>query len=97
MTEHFNGLSPAHAERIALLLEECGEVVQICGKILRHGEFSYHPGNPNVPNRQILEREIGDVICAIELMQVNGDISETKIDGFREDKHVNVRQYLHHN
>ena len=33
----FNGLTPAEAERLALLMEECGEVVQIIGKVLRHG------------------------------------------------------------
>lgn len=43
MPEHFNGLTPAEAERLAMLSEECGEVIQIIGKILRHGYDSYHP------------------------------------------------------
>lgn len=35
----FNGLSPAEVERLALLAEECGEVIQTVGKILRHGYY----------------------------------------------------------
>jgi hypothetical protein len=37
----FNQLTDAEAERLALLAEECGEVVQVIGKILRHGYESY--------------------------------------------------------
>lgn len=35
MADHFNGLTPAEAERLALLLEELGEAQQAIGKILR--------------------------------------------------------------
>lgn len=38
--EHFNQLSPAEAERLALLSEELGEAQQAIGKILRHGQPS---------------------------------------------------------
>lgn len=34
--ENFNGMTPAETERLAILVEECGEVVQIGMKILRH-------------------------------------------------------------
>ena len=37
MDDHFNNLTPGEAERLAILAEECGEVIQIIGKILRHG------------------------------------------------------------
>lgn len=36
-TRHFNNLTPGEAERLAMLAEECGEVIQAVGKILRHG------------------------------------------------------------
>jgi hypothetical protein len=46
-------LNPAQAERLAILAEECGEIVQVIGKILRHGFESTHPeGGPT--NRQLL-------------------------------------------
>ena len=37
MSSHFNKLTPAQAERLAILIEECGEVIQAATKILRHG------------------------------------------------------------
>ena len=46
--KHFNQLTPAEAERLALLLEELGEAQQAIGKILRHGYASTHPANPGV-------------------------------------------------
>lgn len=58
---HFNQLTPAEAERLAMLAEECGEVIQVIGKILRHGYDSYHPANSTVTNRQLLGKEICDM------------------------------------
>ena len=62
MGEHFNKLSPEAAERIAMLMEEAGEVVQICGKILRHGLNNHHPDN-STPNSALLRREITDFLA----------------------------------
>ena len=61
MSAHFNGLTPAEAERLAMLAEECGEVIQIIGKILRHGYDSYHPADPSTTNKQLLGRELTDL------------------------------------
>lgn len=69
---HFNGLSPAQAERLAILMEECGEVVQIIGKILRHGYDSCSPFGHNMEtNRQALIRELFDVKAAALLIDVD--------------------------
>ena len=62
MTEHFNKLTPAQAERLAMLAEECGEVIQAVGKILRHGFESRHP-NGGETNKDALLRELGDLSC----------------------------------
>lgn len=62
---HFNALSPAQAERLAMLAEECGEVIQVIGKILRHGYDSYHPDRPHITNRELLQRELTD-LAAVE-------------------------------
>ena len=59
--QHFNGLTPAETERLAMLAEECAEVIQIVGKILRHGYESHHPDTPDVSNRFLLRRELLDV------------------------------------
>ena len=59
--EHFNKLTPAEAERLAMLAEECGEVIQVIGKIMRHGYDSYHPADPTTTNRALLGRELTDL------------------------------------
>lgn len=61
MTNHFNNLTPAEAERLAMLAEECAEVIQIIGKIQRHGYDSYHPNDPRTTNRDLLAKELADV------------------------------------
>lgn len=97
MSEPFNKLTPAEAERLALLSEECGEVVQAIGKILRHGYGSYHPADPGgLSNRQMLERELGDLAAAVGIMNAVGDIEERSVDQWMLDKLVRVRAYLHH-
>lgn len=92
---HFNQLSPAQAERQAFLSEELGETVQAVGKIQRHGLESRHPdGGPT--NRQALERELGDVLAAIEMMIQRGDVSAQAIDERRLHKLKTVERYMHH-
>jgi hypothetical protein len=75
---HFNQLTPAEAERLAMLAEECGEVIQVIGKILRHGYDSYHPDQQGTKpdlrftNRKALGAElcdlfsVADIICATD-------------------------------
>ncbi|OAN76675.1 hypothetical protein A8B82_14850 [Sulfitobacter sp. EhC04] len=69
MTPHFNNLTPAEAERLAMLAEECAEVIQIVGKILRHGYDSHHPDNPATDNRDLLAKEITDVAAVTREMK----------------------------
>jgi len=95
MSGHFNQLTPAEAERIALLMEECGEVIQACGKILRHGFDSCHPDGGD-DNRRLLEIELGDVIMAKKLMNEEGDIADCTVEGLAVLKRRTVGTYLHH-
>ncbi len=95
MTKAFNGLSPAEAERLALLAEECAEVVQVVGKILRHGYESTHPDG-GTTNRALLEAEIGDVRAAYRLMVREDDISDAALARAFTSKNERMRQYLHH-
>lgn len=69
-------LSPAEAERLHMLIEEAGEVIQASTKILRHGYQSHNPdvSPPVVPNRLDLERELADLIAVVSSMGVAGDI-----------------------
>ena len=74
MTAPFNQLTPDEAERLAMLAEECAEVIQMVGKILRHGLDSYHPSDPVVSNRLLLTRELVDLESVVRAMVRHGEI-----------------------
>lgn len=91
------GLSPTELERLACLSEELGEAQQAIGKILRHG---YESSNPDIPfsptNRANLERELGDILCVIKMMQKSGDLNQTTINNASIKKELKLPKYLHH-
>ncbi len=74
MKKHFNKLTPAEAERLAMLAEEAAEVIQIVGKILRHGYESHHPDDGGIDNRGLLNKELLDFIAVSSAMVNYGDI-----------------------
>ena len=91
-----NHLNAAELERLALLGEGCAEVGKAIGKIVRHGYASRNPDVANGPtNRENLEREIGDLLWAIDLMAHCGDVSllRARADAGR---HARKTRYLHH-
>lgn len=95
--QHFNKLTPAQDERLAILLEEMGEAQQIIGKILRHGYKNYHPkDNEKTPNSTLLARELGHVWAAIQLLIEPQDISGFIMETSRAEKHNDIKQWLHH-
>ncbi len=89
-----NNLSPAEAERLAWIVEECGEILQAIGKIVRHG---YESGRPQgmTSNRQDLEREIGNLLAALLLAEICGDVSSVTIELARDAKFATVGPFLH--
>jgi hypothetical protein len=94
---HFNELTPAEAERLALLLEELGEAQQVIGKILRHGYESSDPTRPDSPtNREMLEREFGDIHYAGTLMIDARDLNQDIIERYAKQKAQKAQRYLHH-
>ena len=98
MSSHFNKLTPAQAERLAILIEECGEVIQAATKILRHGYTSKHP-DTGVTNTALLERELGDLQFAVELCERGGDISSCEVQSNAVSKESRLigSVFLHHN
>ena len=96
-TESFNKLTPAEAERLALLMEEMGEAIQAAGKILRHGYESSHPDyNKAMNNRHDLARELGHVLFALDLITRERDLDAYAITTSRTEKASTIAQYLHH-
>lgn len=93
--EHFNQLTPEQAELLALLSEECGEVVQIIGKTNRHGLASRHPdGGPT--NSEALQIELGDLLAAVDLLDRYKVIDKRAVEKARKAKLAKVNRYLHH-
>jgi len=90
-------LTLAETERLALLLEEMGEAQQVIGKILRHGYASKNPFFPDGDtNRQLLTRELGDVLVAIDFLVNNGDVTQKDLDDRKRVKHHRVWDWLHY-
>ena len=69
-------VNESYEERLNLLQEEGGEIVQAASKILRFGPNSYHPRNPGPSNREHLEEEIGGFCAILTLLAKAGEISE---------------------
>ncbi len=101
-TPHFNQLTPAEAERLSLLLEECGEVIQVIGKIQRHGYDSAHPDRPDVSNKALLAFEVGHVLAAMDMLldqsrgltDINGGLVERS--RAKKARSYRAKKYLHH-
>jgi NTP pyrophosphatase (non-canonical NTP hydrolase) len=97
MSDFDNGLTDSEVERLAILAEECGEVTQIVGKVLRHGYASHNPlaSNP-ISNRGLLAKEIGDLRWIISLMLNEGDVAEGAVLQCEWIKDESAKPYLHH-
>ena len=69
-------------ELLTILAEECAEVIVECSKIHRFdNDFSK------------LEKELGDLICMIELLHEDGHIDESKIDRRIKAKRKKLEKY----
>ena len=97
-SQNINNLSAAEAERLALLAEECGEVIQVVGKILRHG---YDSANPLVDvsptNREELEKELGDIELVVDMLKSCSDVDNNAIQLRRKTKPAKMMLWLHYN
>jgi NTP pyrophosphatase (non-canonical NTP hydrolase) len=83
--------SPAQRERLAILMEECAEVQQVIGKILRHGWR-----NEGHCNRIALEHELGDLQWIVSMLVANDDVNGPSVNRFSLLKPVKAQIYLHH-
>lgn len=97
-SKNINNLSPAEAERLALLAEECGEVIQVVGKILRHGYDSANPLIDDSPtNRQELEKELADVELVMTMMKIRKDVNRDAMHARAKQKAKKIVRWLHYN
>lgn len=92
-------LTRAEIERLAMLIEECGEVIQAATKILRHGYRSHHPHdtrNPPMINRISLEQELGDVLAIYKIMVAAKDLTPETVEGFAKLASETKLDFTHH-
>ena len=61
------------AEAYTILMEECGELQQVCSKILRRAEIDDEYGIK-------LVEELGDVYCMLKLMTEHGVCTWTELE-----------------
>lgn len=92
---HFNKLTPAEAERLAMLAEECGEVIAVIGKILRHGYDSHHPDNPAITNKDLLAGELADVHAVVKAMKWE-ELKEYSCEDVIGSRWKKKLRYSHH-
>ncbi len=67
MDERF--LPTTHEAKLARVIEECGEVIQMYGKCMRHGYYSVNPLLPpeeQETNMDALYRELNDLQDALK-------------------------------
>ena len=93
-------MTEAQVERLALLAEECAEVIVVVGKILRHGFESYDPTHPNgvdsPTNQEMLGHELGDVEYALSLLSKHGEVSARDVLKGRALAEKKKPKYLHY-
>lgn len=91
-----NGLTGAQMERLVIIAEEAGEVIQAVTKILRHGWRSTHPSCPSMDNGAHLVKELGDLRAAIQLCIQAGEILQPSYQYHALEKLARVKKYLHY-
>ena len=73
-----NKLTQGEIELLVITMEEAGELVQACSKILRFGKEHQHVAN--------LEHETGDVLCMTDLLDQYGLVDYEKSASAAEAK-----------
>ena len=83
-------MNPKDLETLAILQEECAEVVQAVSKILRFGIDSSWNGRTN---RQALESEVGDVLAMIGVLLKSGVLNEDQVMEAKDHKMTKLKRW----
>lgn len=78
----------ARQQLLVITMEECGELIQACSKLLRRNELY---GNSAEVNN--LKSEIGDVMCMIMLMAEWDVISHTEMEDLIDAKRKKLSKW----
>ena len=72
-----------HQQLMTITMEECGELIQVCSKMMRKFETKEDALSDTASvasMRAKMIAEVGDVICMINLMISNGYLTSDEID-----------------
>ena len=92
----FNGLTPAEAHLLAILVEECTEVIQIVSSIQRSGLRGYNSKKSREMNADALVRKMADVRVAMILVCEAGIAYKSTVHRLAYEKLKHISRYLHH-
>ena len=76
---------------ISKLIEECGEVIQVCGKLIGTGGLIHHWDGTNLKER--LEDEIGDVMAAVSFITLKCCLDHKRIAARQIEKLALFRKW----
>lgn len=81
-------------EALGLLVEECGEICQGVGKIIRHGIDN---GWDGITNREYIEMEVADVIGVLKIIKGLDFLDWNSINSrlFGKFENGKINKYLH--
>ncbi len=75
----------SHEQLFVITMEECGELVQECSKVLRHGL--------NDKTNSKLIDEIGDVCAMIQILKEKKHVTQKEIDKRMKVKFKKLKKY----
>jgi hypothetical protein len=78
-------------EILVITQEECAEVIQEISKCFRFGIDNLHKSGE--VHRSVLEQEIGDLLCMIDLLVTEGIIDKENIEKAKEFKKIKLEKY----
>jgi NTP pyrophosphatase (non-canonical NTP hydrolase) len=77
-------------EAMLILQEECAEVTQAISKVFRFGASAVHCGKTN---KEMLEEEIGDLLCMIDILVERGVVGDTEVNIARKNKREKLQKW----
>ena len=96
VTEHFQSPEPPPEgearELLAILAEECAEVIQRATKSLRFGVTEVQPGQP-LGNHHRLGQEAGEVLAVLDLAMTAGLVDRDAVTAARIAKAAKLAEF----
>jgi len=72
-------------EMLVITMEECGELIQACSKVIRSDGKTKYLRN--------LQDEIGDVMCMIEIIKMSGIVTDEQIADRMKEKKQKLKKW----